>query len=193
MGVDEAAAVDGRKQRSERSRLAIIEAGLSLMKEGVLIPTAQQIVDRAGVGIRSLFRHFSDMDSFFAAVDEYERSTYESYFTPVDSSGSLEERIPRMVEVFSGGYELVSDMVLSTLAQRWHSEVLRQNYARNQRHLAKKIEQWLPETKGLNRQDRHALEAIMSFEFWHRLREHQGLGVRAGRNLINNLVSGFFS
>ena len=33
----------------------------------------------------------------------------------------------------------------------------------------------------------------MSFEFWHRLREHQGLGVRAGRNLINNLVSGFFS
>ena len=189
MGVDEAAAVDGRKQRSERSRLAIIEAGLSLMKEGVLIPTAQQIVDRAGVGIRSLFRHFSDMDSFFAAVDEYERSTYESYFTPVDSSGSLEERIPRMVEVFSGGYELVSDMVLSTLAQRWHSEVLRQNYARNQRHLAKKIEQWLPETKGLNRQERHALEAIMSFEFWHRLREHQGLGVRAGRNLINNLVS----
>ena len=30
MGVDEAAAVDGRKQRSERSRLAIIEAGLSI-------------------------------------------------------------------------------------------------------------------------------------------------------------------
>ena len=43
--------VDGRRLRSERSRLAIIEAALALQEEGVLVPTAQQISDRAGVHI----------------------------------------------------------------------------------------------------------------------------------------------
>ena len=44
--------VDGRRQRGERTRQAIIEAALSLQEEGVLVPTAQQISDRAGVLIR---------------------------------------------------------------------------------------------------------------------------------------------
>ena len=61
---------DGRRLRSERSQTAIIEAALTLMEEGTLVPTAQQIADRAGVGIRSFFRHFADMDSLFLAADE---------------------------------------------------------------------------------------------------------------------------
>ena len=44
---------DGRRLRSERSRQAIIDAMLKLVEEGVLVPTAQQVSERAGVGIRS--------------------------------------------------------------------------------------------------------------------------------------------
>ena len=62
-------AVDGRRLRSERTRLAIINAALALQKEGFLVPTAQQISDRAGVLIRTFFRHFEDMEALFAAVD----------------------------------------------------------------------------------------------------------------------------
>ena len=36
-------AIDGRRQRSERSRQAIIQAAVAFMEEGVLVPTAQQI------------------------------------------------------------------------------------------------------------------------------------------------------
>ena len=60
--------VDGRRQRGERTRQAIIEAALSLQEEGVLVPTAQQISDRAGVLIRSFFRHFEDMANKDVAV-----------------------------------------------------------------------------------------------------------------------------
>jgi AcrR family transcriptional regulator len=56
--------VDGRRARSERSKQAIIEASLALMEEGYLIPTAQQISNRAGVGMRSFFRHFEDMERY---------------------------------------------------------------------------------------------------------------------------------
>ena len=77
---------DGRRQRSERSQTAIIKAALSLMDEGTLVPTAQQIADRAGVGIRSFFRHFADMDSLFLAADEMLLSSYEALFE-VDDRG----------------------------------------------------------------------------------------------------------
>ena len=52
---------DGRRLRSERSRQAIIDAMMELIGEGNLVPTAQQASERAGVGIRTVFRHFSDM------------------------------------------------------------------------------------------------------------------------------------
>ena len=184
--------LDGRRQRSERSRKAIIEATLEFMNEGLLIPTAQQIADRAGVGIRSFFRHFSDMDSLFAAVDSHERASYESFFSDDENVGSLEDRIARTIEIVTDGYEALANMILSTLAQRWRSEELRKNYARNQRLLSKKVGEWLPESKGFGREDRHALEAILSFDFWYRLREHQGLGVKAGRKLVSTLVVDLF-
>ena len=66
-------AVDGRRARSERSKQSIIEASLALMEEGNLIPTALQISDRAGVGIRSFFRHFEDMETLFATIEEHPR------------------------------------------------------------------------------------------------------------------------
>jgi AcrR family transcriptional regulator len=55
------AGLDGRRVRSERSRKSIIDAMLQLVEEGILVPTAQQVSERAGVSLRSVFRHFSDM------------------------------------------------------------------------------------------------------------------------------------
>ena len=37
---------DGRRQRSERSQVAIVEAALMLISEEKQVPTAQQIADR---------------------------------------------------------------------------------------------------------------------------------------------------
>ena len=61
---------DGRLLRSERSRHLIVEAMIELIDEGVLTPTAQQVAKRANVGIRSVFRHFDDMDSIFETTNE---------------------------------------------------------------------------------------------------------------------------
>ena len=60
---------DGRVRRGERSRGAIVEALHALIGAGDLAPTAQQVAERAGVGLRSVFRHFRDMESLFAEVD----------------------------------------------------------------------------------------------------------------------------
>ena len=99
--------VDGRRMRSERSRLAIIDAAMALQEEGILVPTAQQISDRAGVGIRSFFRHFEDMESLFEAADNHIRDSYEALFLGGDREGTAEERLEHAVERHAEAYENV--------------------------------------------------------------------------------------
>ncbi len=183
-----AEAVDGRRLRSERSRLAIIEAALALQEEGVLVPTAQQISDRAGVGIRSFFRHFEDMETLFEAADEYIRDSYEALFLGGDRDGTLEERIDHAVERHAEAYESVSNIVLGTHAQLWRYETLRKNYARNQRGLRKDLDDWLPELKSMPLDTREAIDALASFEMWHRLRYHQGLSNKNSVSILKGLM-----
>jgi AcrR family transcriptional regulator len=182
--------VDGRRLRSERSRLAIIEAALALQEEGILVPTAQQISDRAGVGIRSFFRHFEDMESLFQTADEQIRDSYEELFLGGDRDGTLAERIDRVVERHAKAYESLKNMILGTQAQLWRYEVLRKNYARSQRGLRKDLEGWLPELKSISRDTREAVDAIASFEMWHRLRYHQGLNKKRSINILKGLLKG---
>ena len=185
----EVEAVDGRRLRSERSRLAIIEAALALQEEGILVPTAQQISDRAGVGIRSFFRHFEDMETLFEAADDQIRDSYEALFLGGDRDGTLEERIDHAVERHADAYESVSNIILGSLAQLWRYKVLRKNYARNQRGLRKDLDDWLPELKSVPRDIREAIDATTSFEMWHRLRYHQGLSKKSSINIISGLVN----
>ena len=181
--------VDGRRARSERSKQAIIDATLALMEEGNLIPTAQQISDRAGVGIRSFFRHFEDMETLFATIDDQIRDTTEALFLGGDRDGTLQERILHAVERRAEGYEVETNTILSTSAQLWRSEILRKNYARYQRGLRKDLDDWLPELKKLTRSQREAVDAIASFEMWHRMRYHQMLGKAAAIDVLVGLLN----
>ena len=186
--VDETAVADGRRMRSERSRDAIIEAALQLVQEGILVPTAQQIADRAGVAMRTFFRHFESMESLSTAVDENTRDSYESLFTLVERQGTLDERVENAVRHRTHAYEQVKDVILSTQAQLWRSDVLTRNYARDQRKLRRDMDAWLPELKSLPREKREAVDAITSFEMWHRLRSHQGLSKKMSIEIVVGLI-----
>ena len=180
--------VDGRRLRSERSRLAFVDAVLALQEEGFLVPTAQQIADRAGVGIRSFFRHFEDMESLFKAIDDHIRDSYEALFIGGDRSGTLEERIDRMVTRRADAFESVTNITQGTRAQLWRYQTLRDNYARNQRGLRKDLDNLLPELHALPDETRESIDAITSFEMWDRLRSHQGLNKADSINLLRTLL-----
>ena len=52
--------VDGRRQRSIRTRQAIIAAYLSLIEKSQRIPTAEQVAREANLSERAIFAHFAD-------------------------------------------------------------------------------------------------------------------------------------
>jgi AcrR family transcriptional regulator len=179
---------DGRRQRTERSRAAIIAASLSLIEEAILVPTAQQISNRAEVGIRTFFRHFDDMNTLFEAVDNSIRDEHEAFVIGGDRNGTLEDRIDHAIERHLNAYEKVTNIVLSAAAQRWRSDVLRKNYARYQRDLRKNLDNWLPEIKDLPKSTREAIDTIASFEMWNRLREHQGLCRPQSQEIVSSIL-----
>ena len=188
MSENKITAVDGRRLRSERTRLAIIDAAVALQEEGVLIPTAQQISDRAGVLIRSFFRHFEDMEALFKVADDHIRESYESLFRGGDRTGTLAQRIDSAVAHRAHAFERVTNMMLGTKAQLWRYETLRTNYARSQRGLRKDLEAWLPELRDLTEVDCESIHASASFEMWHRLRSEQGLSFEASRTVVTSLL-----
>ena len=181
---------DGRRLRSERSRKAMIDAALELIEEGNFAPTAKQISECAGVGIRSFFRQFEDMDQFFAAVDEHTvGSFWESFLHEGDREGVLTERLDSIVATYAKAFEKHRSLLLATKSLRWSSRVVKENYERYQQISRANKERWLPETSQLPSDERELADAYLSFEMWHRLRDIQGLSCSAAQALVLKAVT----
>jgi AcrR family transcriptional regulator len=180
---------DGRRMRSDRSRQLIIESMLELIRQGNLVPTAQQVADHASVGIRSVFRHFEDMESIFETASELCHREYRGLFIGGDRSGSLQERILHATECHANAYETISNMILSGAARRWNSAVLQKSYLDYQHQLRRDLDEWLPELKSISENKRQAVDSIASFEMWHRLRNIQALSKSASIEIIVEMLS----
>jgi AcrR family transcriptional regulator len=174
--------------RSDRSRQLIIESMLQLIKQGNLVPTAQQVADHANVGIRSVFRHFEDMESIFETANDLCLEEYRGLFIGGDRTGSLQERILHATECHANAYETINNMTLSGAARRWNSEVLRTSNLSYQHQLRKDLNEWLPELNKLSNNKREAVDGIASFEMWQRLRSIQSLSKSASISTIVEML-----
>ena len=180
---------DGRLLRSERSRGLIIDAMIALIEEGFLIPTAQQIAERADVGIRSVFRHFDDMDSIFETVNTLMLEETAPLFTGGDRTGTLDVRILHAIEQLTNGYESAKNFMLSGRIRRWNTPVIEKNYAVNQRRLQKELEDWIPEILTLPDDQKQSAYALASFDYWYRLRIDQTVSPDSCISIICNQLS----
>lgn len=92
---DEHEPVDGRTARGLRTRQSVVDALLALQEEGVLAPTAQQVAARAGVALRTVFGHFSDLETLWAQAGRRELEKLSALADVVDPALPLDERVER--------------------------------------------------------------------------------------------------
>lgn len=85
-------ATDGRHARSERSRQAMVDALLDLLRDGNMRPSSAQIAERAGVTQRTLFNQFGDMESLVQAVAARQARRILGML-PRAEGATLEERV----------------------------------------------------------------------------------------------------
>ncbi|MAI25396.1 MAG: hypothetical protein CMN75_05115 [Spirochaeta sp.] len=165
---------DGRLQRSERSREAIVQALLSLVREGAPRPTAERVAEKAGVGIRTVFRHFSDMDSLFVQLHE----KLSAELIPLlgePQPGTLLERCQALLMNRSIFYERYAPFRKSSELQLWRSPFLQKERENEAVRLRKHLVLSLPELDSASPDIVEACDALTSFETWSRLRVTQDL------------------
>lgn len=92
--------VDGRAERRQRNREAVVEALLEIYREGHLAPSAELIARRAGVSPRSLFRYFDDVDALVReAVAQQQTRLAPRLAVEVDPGLPFDERVAAFVEL----------------------------------------------------------------------------------------------
>jgi TetR/AcrR family transcriptional regulator, regulator of autoinduction and epiphytic fitness len=170
---------DGRTARAERTRAAIVDAHIALLAEGAHRPTGEQITGRAGVSVRSLWVHFTDLEALFAATAAEILSRQEADVRPVDPHLPLRERVERFCRQRAEALERIAPLARASALHEPTSPSLR-DYHR--RHLdlvrAEAVALFAPELRPLPGADRvallDALVAATTWGAWSTLRDHLG-------------------
>ncbi|MGQ0824147.1 MAG: TetR/AcrR family transcriptional regulator [Actinomycetota bacterium] len=100
-------ATDGRSARSQRTRLAVVDALLDLLRAGNPRPTAKEIAERAGVSLRSVYVHFDDLDDLFVAAARRQIQLVRDLIVVVPATGSVASRAETMMRVRSQIFEQI--------------------------------------------------------------------------------------
>lgn len=179
---------DGRVRRAQRSGQAIVDALLELIGEGVLDPTAQQVAARARVGMRTVFRRFSDMESLFAELDARLQSQALPLLLGGRPEGELRDRALALIRRRIDFFEHIAPYKRSGNVKRWRSPFLRQRHERLVRVLRTELWRWLPEVGRAPVAVADALDLATSFEAWDRLRSEQGLARARAQAAVERTV-----
>lgn len=180
MTASPAVKVDGRRLRSERTRQLIIEAYMALVRENGQVPTAQQIAERAGYSVRSVFERFPDLQALRLAVTDHAIAEGRNDGTLRDVDGDRPTRIRSHVQSRAQGCEkwLPLWRVLST--QHDGSEELHKRVRMIRELVRMRLELMFQQELSTvpdpqRRNTLVAIEAITDFESWGRMRGLYGL------------------
>jgi AcrR family transcriptional regulator len=181
-------ATDGRVLRSARSRDAIARALFELVGEGELEPTAQQVAARADVGIRTVFRHFADMEALYATLDARLLAEVMPLLRDEPAVGPLRERAAALVSDRAKLFERIAPYKRASSLQRRRSQYLATQHRKLVSELRERLLRWLPEFADAPPVIVEALDQATSFEAWDRLRSDQRLGRDRARGAMECAV-----
>jgi AcrR family transcriptional regulator len=123
--------LDGRTARALRTRTAIIEALLSFNEEGQLQASAERIVERAGVSLRTLWTNFKDLDGLYAAVDAVLVARQAEAARPIPRDGPLADRIAAYCRQRATMLEIVAPSARASQLRLPYSGQIRRNWDRH--------------------------------------------------------------
>jgi TetR/AcrR family transcriptional regulator, regulator of autoinduction and epiphytic fitness len=184
--------VDGRHLRSERSRQAMVDALLDLLREGTVRPSSSQIAERAGVTQRTLFNQFGDMDSLVTAAAGRHVHRYLE-LQPAAGTGTVEERVGRYCAS-------LTRLLEETMHLRWavlinpQTQPTGDRIIRGAMHMTRKrlTEAFAPELEPLEQTTRDevldALEMEVDPVVWRLRRLQQELSVDEAREVLQRTM-----
>ncbi len=186
--IEPAGETDGRRRRGQDNRARIVSAMLDIIRTGDLSPSAEQVADRADVGLRTVFRHFKDMDSLYremsVAIEGELRAIVDAPFRSVH----WQDRIVELVDRRAVAFEKISPFKRASESIRHRSRFLDGDSSRLVIVLRAILERELPEAVWTDPIQVETLDLLLSFEAWSRLRREQGLSTAQAIDVLHAAV-----
>lgn len=93
---------DGRHARRERTRRAVVDAVFAAIRDGKVPPTVDDVAERAGVSVSSVFRNFDGLDdlqrqAFDRFQEQYAHLLDVASEVDTEPGADLNERVRRFV------------------------------------------------------------------------------------------------
>lgn len=174
----------------------MLDAVLDLFDEDCLAPSAQEVADRSGVSLRSVYRYYQDLDELVrAAIERNVERAAPQFIVEGLGEGPLGERIDRIVARRLALYESMGSTMRAALLRSRDHEVIREQVESNRRRLLKQVQQMFdPELRGRPAPERReivaALDLLLGFESLEHLRRRRGMsGPEARRVLVRGARS----
>ena len=184
--------VDGRRLRRALNIDAVVGAAVEFLHEGRYSFSAQDVADRAGVSLRSVFRYHPTMDALIAAAgEEYvARHAADLVYAPrVGVDHPLEERVADLVAHCAAFYERCQGFSRVAVRRAYTDPYYAEIVAENRRAGAESIELVFgPELAALPADQRRDAVAdahsALLFATWDNLVAFHGLDLADAASLV---------
>jgi AcrR family transcriptional regulator len=179
---------DGRRRRSLDSRARIVAAMLELTRETGAPPSAEQVAARAGVGLRSVFRHFQDMESLYREMAGPIQRELQAWAQRPFKGATWQARVLELIARRGAIFEKVMPLRRASDTIRHISPELQADHAMMTAALRSILKGLIP--KGaVEGPVFEALELLLSFEAWIRLRREQNLTPLQAQRVLQKAVA----
>ncbi len=179
---------DGRRARGDANRARIIQAMVELVAAGDPDPNADAVAEKAGLSVRTVFRHFQDKDAIFHAIDDLLVAAYQPLLTaPYRSAhwkGQLFELIARRCTI----NEAAAVFRISAVMERYRSQFIAGKYRRLHAGEKRMLDAVLPPELQTSTQAGRAILIACSFDTWRLLRQDEELSPEDTLAAIRQLV-----
>ena len=181
--------IDGRRRRTLDSRARIIAAMLDLTQAGHVSVNAELVAERAGVGLRTVFRHFKDMDSLYREMSLAIEARLREEIAVKSATTAWPDRLFELIDRRVAVFERITPFKRAEAAHRHRSKVLEQDIKRLNLALREILTGVLPQSLARDPILFEALDMVLSFETWDRLRREQELGASQARAILEATAS----
>ncbi|MEL6258619.1 MAG: TetR/AcrR family transcriptional regulator [Pseudomonadota bacterium] len=176
---------DGRHARSERQRRDIQAALRTLVAQGNYAPTASEVADLSGASVRTVFRHFSDVDSLYASINDVMRAEIVApRLNQPWVSTSLHHRIEEIAARRTDLFEQLLPFVEFQYIHRHRSDILSRLYQDALAESRETLRASLCDFVAVDTSEFDVAAHLLGPSGWRSLRLEQGYGRTRARKAI---------
>lgn len=176
--MSEAIETDGRRLRADESRRRIALAMLDLARAGEISPSAEQVAEQAGVGRRTVFRLFNDMEGVYREMHAVMVERITPVFVATFQATTWRAKVDELIERRARMFEEMRPIRTAGDAHRHRSAFLQSEHKRLTKLQRDTLVGLLPASMRGDDERIEALDLALSFESWRRLRQEQRLPVK---------------